>query len=312
MSATPDRNRESLEKVTTSDFSTGGILNRQQFNEFFREVQDSANLLGQVRMETVDAPKTEIDKIGVGERLREARSEDTEGSYANVNNDRVDIDTVKGGLNWEVTRETVEDNIEGAGVDQTIMALMAQQFAVDTQELAIIGDESDANAFVSQNDGWLQIASARGMPTYSHTDDSGNSLPIDKDMFHEAIQAIEKKYLREDPVFYVSRAQLQEFKFNMTERSTAAGDAFLLSDNDANPFGYDIVAPAMWPDDRAMFTQPENLIYAVQREVSLRSLFESDEIAERDLHSRHFLTVRDDFQIEDENAGVLVTDLAQP
>lgn len=306
-----NRNRDSLEKVTTDDFSSGGLLNRQQFNEFYREVQENAELLSMVRTETVDANKTQIDKIGVGERLRELRNEDTQGSTESVNTDRVDIDTVKGGLDWEVTRETVEDNIEGESIDQTIMQLMAQQFAVDTQELAIVGDESDTG-FVAQNDGWLTIAQNEGMPTYAHTDDSGNAQPIDKHLFHNAIQTIDKKYLREDPMFLMSRSQLQEFKFDLTGRETAAGDTLLLADEDANPFGYDLMAPAMWPDDTALFTHPDNLIYAVQRDVSLRSLFESDEIAERDLHSRHFLTVRDDFAIEDVNAGVLVTDIEVP
>lgn len=305
------QNRETLEKVTTGELGSG-ILNRQQFNEFFQEVQEESTLLDRVRTVQLDGPKQQIDKIGVGERLRESRSEGTAGSKESTNSGTVDMDTVKGGLDWQLTREAVEDNIEGEQLAQRIMGLMSQQFAVDTEDLAINGDES-GSGFVTQNDGWLTIADSRGAPSYDHMGNETTAQPIDKSLFHNMLQTIEKKYLRTgDAMFILSRAQMQEFKMTITDRSTGAGDNVLLSDADINPFGYDILAPANWPDSRAMLTDPDNLIYGLHRDVNIRSLRQSDDVLEQDLYGKWSMTVRDDIQVEDANAMVVAENIEAP
>lgn len=301
--------KQSLNKVTTGDLGTGGTMPRQMFEEFFQEVQDEARLLDMVRTVPIGRSKTRIPKIGVGERIRQAQAENTDVAEEGVTTDFVEIDAEKGSVYWSLTSETVEENPEREDLADTVLNLMGQQFAVDTQELSIIGDEADVNTFVNQNDGFLTLAAARGMPTYSHADANGNPQPIDESVFHNAIQTIEDRYLRTDPVFFLSRTQLQEFNYGLLDRSSPIGDGVLTGDADINPFGYDMVGIPSWPDDRAMFTDPRNLVYALRRDVEIDVLQQSDDIHDLDLFAKYAIRAKDDFQIEDENAGVLITDL---
>ena len=304
--------QQALKQLTGSDIEPGGLLDIEQ-SGFLNEVQEQAMLLDTVRVRPVNRDKTEITQIGVGERMRQSQSEATSGGGSgSVTTDPIQIDTEKGSVYWGLSKEMMEDNLEREQLANRILNLMARQFGVDTQDLAINGDEA-GSGFVTQNDGWLKIASDRGMPTYDHTDGSSNPQDIDETVFNEAIMTIPQKYLRSgDPMFFMSRQQLQAFKFGQVTRETPLGDAFLQGEAEANPFGYDIMGVAAWPQDKAMFTAPQNLIYAPYREMEVDVLRDSDEIHAKDLFAKYAMRVRDDFQIEEENAGVLITGLTDP
>lgn len=300
--------QRSLEKVTTGDFSGGGILNRQQFNEFFREVQDQTELMGRVRVEPVDHPKGQIDKIGVGERLLRSATEAQSGTLQAPTTASIDYDTEKVELPWEVSMETVEDTIEGEGTADTLVDLFARQFAVDTEDLGINGDAALADAFLGIQDGWLAVATARGAPTYDH-----GSSAVNKSLFKEVAAQLSEKYKRtQNLAFIMSQAQLDEFKDYLTDRSTGAGDAMLLTGDEPTPYGYSVITPPSWPDNQVMFTDPQNLIFIPQREMMMRQTTEGEAVVRRDLYAIYNLLARIDYQIEDENAVALGTNIAAP
>lgn len=302
-----DPNR-SLQKVTTGDFGGGGILNREQFEEFFREVQDRNVLLDRVRIQPVDGPKAQIDKIGVGERLIREATEATSGTDQTPNTGSINIDTTKLELPWEVSMETVEDTIEGEQTAQTLLQMFTRQFGVDVEDLGINGDSADAGSFIGIDDGWLTIANNRGAPTYDH----GNAA-IDKNVFKETKALLDAKYKRtDDLVFIMSSDQLDEFKDYLTDRSTGAGDAMLMTGEEPTPYGVDVLTPPAWPDGTVMFTDPRNLILAPQREMNLRVTREGEAIVKRDLYAIYNMLARLDFQVEDENAVGLATNIAAP
>lgn len=302
---------DALKQITTGDLGPGGTLPRKMFDEFFREVQDRVELLNRVRTVPVGRDKTRIPKIGVGERLREGQAENTPQTESGVTTDYVDLDCEKGSIYWTLTRETVEENPEREDIADTIMTMMSRQWGVDTEELAINGDE-DGTGWVTQNDGWLTIASERGMPTYVHTDASGDPLPVRSDLFHETIQTMESKYERMNPIFIMSKRQVQSYAFHLTERESGLGDAVLFGDSDLTPFNYDVLGIATMPDTQALFTPPQNLIYALRYDVRMNILQESDEIFDNDLYAKYKIVGKDDFEIEDENAGVLITNMQAP
>lgn len=304
MAATP---QDSLNKITTGDLGDGGTLPREMFDEFFTEVQDESAVLDRVRTVPVGRSKTRIPKIGVGERLRSGQDENSTQSESGVNTGHIDIDCEKGSIYWSLTRETVEENPEREDLADTILSLMANQWAVDTEDLGFVGDES-GSGFETQNDGWLTILNAESGPEFDYTDDSGNDQAISTAMFNGAIQTIEPKYLRADPVFFANSQQVQAYANNLTEREDGLGATVLMGDSDLTPFGYDIVGSAMVPEGEAVFTPAQNLIYA-QRYDDLRVevLTESDEVFDNDLWAKYKIVGKDDFGVEDANAAVHIT-----
>lgn len=307
------RTNDALEKLSTSDIAPGGLLNADQIG-FLDEVQENSELLSRVRTLTVSREKTEINALGVGERIRDSHAEDsTGGGSASANVRTVDIDCEKSSVSWYLTSEMVRDNIEREQIAQRMLNRVTQQFAADTQDLAINGDEG-GSGWVTANDGWLALATAQGMPTYDHQTDGTSPTPQypDEDMVHEAITTLDDKYWSDDMVIIMSPQQVQQFAYEQTQRSTPLGDAFLSGSANANPFGFDLVGAANWPQDKAMFVNPDNLIYALYREMDVNVLQNSDEIQSKDLYAKYAMYTRDDFQIEDPNAGVLITGLKDP
>lgn len=307
--------RRNLEKVTTSDFSSGGLLNRQQFDEFFLEVQDSAQVLDTIRFQPVTGDQAQIDKLGVGERLIRSATEATSGTLQTPNTGSIDIDTVKIELPWEVSMETVEDTIEQEGTADRLVDLFAQQFAVDSEDLAFNGDEDDTSggasqAFLTINDGFLVKADDSADPaTYDH-----QSAAVNKEVFHELITGLPEKY-RRDPTglaFFTSLSQKQAYKDYLTDRSTGAGDSMLMSGEEPTPYGYPVLTPTGFPDDRVMLTNPRNLVWAVQRDVNMRVTQEGEAVVRRDLYAIYNMLARTDYVIEDLSGVATASNVAAP
>ena len=305
-------NQRALEKVTTGDFTGAGSLKEEEFDDFFLEVQNTEELLGTVRMMDVNAPTGDIPKLGVGERLLQAVNENSNVSLQSVNSGSIGFATTKVGLPYELTRETVEDVIDDpAG---SIRDLFTQQFAVDTADLAVNGDETADDGtsptaedqFYGINDGWLKIADDRGAPSYDHS-----SAAVDNDLFHNMVSALDQKYKRQNNlVFMMSQAQKENYKYSLVNRSTSAGDDMLMTDGQPTPYGFDIVTPPNFPDDRAMLVNPDKLIYIVQRDMEVRSTQDGSAVVLNDKFGIYNLLARIDFQIEDENAMVVADNIA--
>jgi len=306
---TRTKNEDALEKFDTTDMA-GGVLPRDLFEEFYQRVQDEANIMEAVRTEDLPRQKMELARIGVGERQRRGANEGTgNAGNASINTSGVQMDVEKGTLSWDLTRESVDDVIDNVG--EIVLDKMARQFAVDTQDLGLNGDEASADNFLNQNDGWLKILDNSAD---TNTYDQG-STPIDTQMFHEAIQALPNKFKRSDrvdPVFMLNEDQVQQYRFNLTDRSSPIGDAVILGEEDLTPFDYDIIGVAAFPTDSGLFTHPNNLIYGLYDEVEIQVLDDTDKVAENDLFARYFMRVRDDFQVEDENAAVRTNNIAAP
>lgn len=306
---TRKQNEEAVEKLTTTDMA-GGVLPRDLLDEWYEKVVDSATMLNAARTEMLPRPQMDIPRISVGERMRRGSNEESgnDGS-GSVNTDAVSMDVEKGTLTYDLSRESVDDTLDN--VDEIVLDMLARQFAVDTQDLAINGDETSGDNFLNQNDGWLKIlADASDTNDYDHTDGNGDAQAVNTDLFDQAIQTMPNKYLRSDrfePVFYMNENKVQQYRMRLTEREDPLGSAVIFGDEDITPFSYDVRGVASFPEDQAVFTHPENFVYGLYDEVEIRVLTETDKVAENDLFARYFMRVRDDFAIEDEEAAVHIT-----
>lgn len=291
----------------------GAVMPRDLFDEFYQRVQEESILLDQVRTVTLDGEQEAIPKIGVGERLMRQvdEGESVEDHFVTADTGAVELEPEKTVIPWELTNEAVEDTVDD--VADIVLDKFETQFAADAQELGIIGDDGDADPFVGIKDGWLKILTedtgddrlgGATSPQYDHGGGGVNTA-----LFDEVIQTMEQKYLRTDPAFIMSRRNVQEYKNFLTDRETGLGDSVLFGDNDLTPFGYDVVGVHGMPDNEAIFTNPENLIWALRRDVEIDVLEKSDETLRRDLYARYAMRARHDYQVEDLQAAVHIDDI---
>lgn len=322
---------ELLQKVlntTVVGAAGGGILKPEQANRFIDYMWDETALTSMVRRIKMNNPTAEIDKIAVGRRL--ARKA-TEGVDTGVNVDptfaKISMTTVKIRLDWELTTESLEDNIEGESLEDHVARLMATQLGNDLEDLYINGDTTSADPLLQSLDGFVKrfLAGAHVV--------TGGTDGLNKTIFNRIVKAMPRKYLsrRGDLRFFTSPGLLQDFLNTTTD---ASGGAFLNLQESAyrseavagqgggsialRPFGVTPVEIPLLPEDLdgtysgatgdhgiGIWTFPKNMIVGVQREITVYREFKpkKDTI-------EYTVYTRVANQIENLDAAVTVTDVA--
>ena len=256
-------NKELVDKAinTTNDLAAAGKLNPAQSDKFIDLVIDVTGLQGNVRVARFRNDQLDIDKINVGKRVALPKAE------ATGPNVRRKIQTSKISLNpknvvvpFEISSDFMMENIEGDAVEDTIIKMMATQFANDLEELYILGDslgvaalESDLvdggsstqyvkDSYLALHDGWLKLAGQ------AHVVDA-NGLNVSSNIFSKMIKEMPDKWkrVRRNMRFLASTDHEQNYRNSVSGRATAAGDAALNSTQNMTPFGIEIVPLPLLP-----------------------------------------------------------------
>lgn len=213
-----------LEKVirTTEVASgNGGLLNTEQSNRFIDYMFDATVLGKECRVERMRANERDFDKIGIGQRIVRGATEAVDtGQNAGVQFTKVTITTKKLRLDWELSAESLEDNIEGADLEDHIARLMATQMGNDLEDLAINGDTTSSDPLLKVFNGWHKLALAGGHVV----DGAGDNL--NRVHFNKALKAMPRNYMqrRSELSFYTGSNSIQDYLYSLTDLSTTPED----------------------------------------------------------------------------------------
>lgn len=277
--------------LALSDLSSnGGILQPEQANRFIRTVIDQPTILRECRTVTMNSPTRKINKIGFGSRILRAASQ-TGGAEDNGTNGRrlAKADRVKPDLGQvELTTseviaeihlpyEVLEDNLEKADLQTTILDLIAERAALDIEELVILGDTASGDSFLALMDGILVLADQNNV--------NAVNMGITKDVFNSLIKALPTRYRRNKNLmwFYTSMDIEQDYRSAVAARGTALGDDVLTGTRALPVFGVPLKGVAQMPDSKAIFTDPQNVIVGFQRNIRIES--------EKDIRAREYIIV---------------------
>ncbi len=287
--------------------SGGGLLNPEQTDSFIQILMDSPTILNRARVVTMNAPQKKINKIGFGARILRAATSGValpDADRAKPDLGFVQLNSKEVIAEIHIPYDVFEDNIEGGditvpmgasagGMHDTIMTLVGQRTALDLEELGLLGDTASGDSYLALCDGFLKRATA-------HVVDGGGQT-ISKNIFKAAIKSMPDKYLRNRSAlnFFVSTDNETEYRDVIANRVTGLGDAALVSANAMSVFGSGVNAAPLMPNARGMYTDPNNLIFGIQRRVNIEY--------DKDIRARKFIvvvTARIDFQIEETDAMV--------
>lgn len=303
--------REALLKATIDrTVASAGLLPPGVSKKFLRLMKDKDNWSKAIGLSLVAEPEGTLKKITTGSRLIRAANENADDGYrAGVTFPEVPYATRKLRLPWEVTEDVFRENLEGEGLESTIVDEMATQFGLDLADLEINGDTADVSeeaAFLAINNGVLKLAeTAVGVHRIDGSTINGGG--IDKAHFFAMVKAQPDKFIPGSE-FFMSPTRKISWLEAMTERATAAGDAVIMGgDAFGKPLGYKINEIAHFPDDRILFTPPKNLVRVVSWQIRKRRVTgETDwELATRDKRG-YIYFLKSDFIIRENDA---VTDL---
>lgn len=215
---------EMLEKVirTTEIGAGGGLLNPEQQDTFIDYMWDNTVLASQVRTIRMKSDTVEIEKVGVGKRLMKVATEAVDdGTPAGATFSKISLTTTKLRLDFELSTESLEDNIEGDDLEDHIARLMSQAAGNDLEDVAINGDTAlTGDPLLKAFDGWSKRARAGGHVV----DHAGGNL--NRVAFNNALKAMPRYFMqrRNQLKFFVGSNLIQDYLYSLTDLATTPED----------------------------------------------------------------------------------------
>ncbi len=295
-------NRAAIETGTLSS----GLLNPEQSRRFIQQTFENTNLSSLVRHEMRTAKSGEIDKIGIGRRIIRKKTENTDDNYrAGVKTSQIEYSTTAVRLPWEITEETLRENIEGQRFEEITTNLMTTQLGIDLEDLYLNGDEQVDKAnedydFLKINDGWIkQIANG------GHVCSGSDGLKLD--LFYKALQALPNKYNNGKLRWLMSPRRAQEWELFLLNQVIEKGGVVPDNVYTAPARIPAVECPAM-SDDKIILVDPKNLIVVNTYDVIIRKTVEGKEAIMQD---KRFYVIHLDYDpiIEELDAAAMITDL---
>lgn len=219
---------EMLEKVirTTEIGAGGGLLNADQSNTFIDYMWDTTVLAHQVRTIRMKSDTTEIEKIGVGKRLMRLASQAVDtGENAEATFSKISLTTVKLRLDFELSTESLEDNIEGVDLEDHVARLMARAAGNDLEDLAINGDTASTDKLLLAAMGWSKRAKTGVAPDPAGRVVDAAGAGISRDLFNKALKAMPRYFMqrRGQLSFFSGSGLIQDYLFSLGQLSNGTG-----------------------------------------------------------------------------------------
>ena len=269
----------------------GGILLPEQARRFIDYVWDATVLAQDGRKVTMRANTIELEKVNVGERvIRAAAQGSNDYTNAGATFTKVELTTKKIRLDWEVSTEALEDNIEGGALEDHIVRLMTNAFANDIEDLAINGDGSTGN-FLSIMNGFVNRTKANGSGAHESIVTVTNNQWT-TDVMQNVILAMPRKYraLKSNLKFYAGTDAFQGIIKHNGTLADAVAEAFAYRpsgtpsnrqnylDGQGQTFGgarttrvlgIDVQEVPYYPAGYVDLTFPQNRVWGFQRDITV-------------------------------------------
>ena len=276
----------------------GGILLPEQARRFIDYVWDATVLAQDGRRVTMRANTMELEKVNVGERvIRAAAQAQPTFSNAGATFSKVELTTKKIRLDWEVSTEALEDNIEGGALEDHLVRLMTNAFANDIEDLAINGDGSTGD-FLSIMQGFVSKVKASGSGANESIVTVANNAWT-TDVMQNIILAMPRKYraIKSNLKFYAGTDAFQGIVKNNGTLADAVAEAFSSTrmtgstqanrqaylDGGAQTFGgarttrvlgVDVQEVPYYPAGYVDLTFPSNRVWGFQRDITVNRTYQ--------------------------------------
>lgn len=300
-----------INKAGTS-ITTGGIahglLNPEQARKFIQQTFEATNLGPLVRHVMRTAKSGEIDKIGIASRILRAKVENTDDGYrAGVDTNVIEYACKAIRLPWEITEETLRENIEGQQLESIITNLMTTQLGVDLEDLYLNSDEATESTatdynFLKLNDGWIKQMNNGG-----HVVDASEETTMSLDIYYKTIQKLPNKYNNGKLRWLMSPKRAQEWELYLLNKVIGQGGAVPENVYTA-PAKIPVIECPSMDDGTILLTDPKNLIVVNTYDMKLRKTVEGKEAIMQD---KRFYVAHLDFDpiIEERDATAMITGL---
>jgi len=316
--------------MAVADLTTnGGKLQPEQANVFIRKLLQQPTILRQARTVVMNSPQRNVNKIQFSKRILRAATSgvalDTaavDGAFnaatektarAKPTTEQITLNTKEIIAEVHLPYDVVEDNIErgniglatdaggtpqSGGIVDTIMTLIAERAALDLEELALLGDTATGagDPFLDLTDGWLKRITSNVL--------AAGGSPVSRQLLTNAVKLLGSQYRRNRPAMrhFLSTENEIDYRETIAQRETATGDSMTSNLMPVFAAGVPVEGAALMPAASGLITHPLNLLWGIQRNIHVET--------DKDISARMYkivLTLRCDFQVEEELAAVKIT-----
>ena len=262
----------------------GGILNPEQARRFIDYVWDATVLAQDGRRVTMRANTIELEKVNVGERVIRAASQAL-GEYENAGATftKVELTTKKIRLDWEVSTEALEDNVEGAALEDHLVRLMTNAFGNDLEDLAINGN-GGVDPFLGIMEGFAYQVLNTGDAHEAVVDLTNGWTPA---VMQEMIYALPRKYraIKSGLKFYAGTDVFADIVAKNGTLGDAIAEAFRTQEyrntylggadqtfggaRTTRVLGINVQEVPYYPAYYADLTFPQNRVWGFQRDITV-------------------------------------------
>lgn len=266
---------------TTADFSTGGAMPDDHLAAFVQVMRNRSKLLGMTRVEIMRSATKTLDRINLPERSLYNAGEMT-GATTNTTKPvfaKRTLTATKASMAMDWSSETIEDSIEGGNLEQTLLDMLAQNYANQTVDLGVNGDGATPG-FLALNTGWLVIAKALAV--------AGDSARVNTTGLTDYVDILERLYAavpakfkdagmpEEGWAILLDPASEEAYRKAVRARNSNLGDQALI-DGRYIPFsGLPLIPCGYFPAKTILLTPPKNLAYGIHREPKINIWYDND------------------------------------
>ncbi|MDO4515458.1 MAG: hypothetical protein Q4B72_15675, partial [Lachnospiraceae bacterium] len=255
--------------VTTAVVSSG-LLQPYQAKKFLKQTFDATPLMGAIRHETRTERKGEIDKIGIGRRLLRRKTENSDDGYrATPKFGSINYSCNPVRLPWEITEDTLRENIEGENFEKITTDLMTAQIGVDTEDLIINGDEETSSSDPDYDFLKLDTGVKKLISTGGHIIDVSGATDMEMEMFYMAVASMPNKYNNGKLRWLMSPTRAQQWELFLLNKVVNNGgivpEALYKS-----PVAIPSMQVPNLSDDTVILIDPQNIIEVNTYNVKVR------------------------------------------
>lgn len=257
-------NRAILEKaaISLSDIAgSNGILQTAQAQRFIRLLVKESKIMPMCTVTPLKAPKQLINKSRFTSRVLRRGQEATALADADVSKPTftfAEHDAQLFKAEVRITDETLEDNIEGDQLRQTIMSMLAERMAFDMDDLIVNSDVTSPTDELAAFDGLLALATSNVV--------NAGTTTLHKGILRDMLKTMPSEWLRNKGAmrFLTSVDAEIDYRDSLSDRMTGLGDQALAAvGSESSVVGYSgvpVIDIPAFPENLGGGTNTTNII----------------------------------------------------
>lgn len=296
----------------------GAVLQTEKLAAFIQEMKGATVLMDAARLIPMNSFSKDIDRISMEIDLESPVRDPTTGNITLTDqNPAFGVNTLnaeKLRARTRLTKEGLEDSIEGNNLSSTVQSLFAGAAGRSLERIFIYGDKAETGASVATGykaiNGWVKKCGNVLYGSGATKDFDPAIIDSSKDGYQLAVMkdALDKNY-KQGAVFFVPDTVATSYQRSLKSRDSNLGDQANLQNGELTFEGHRVISvpaldapydnPAFFGKKAMFFGKPENFVYGMWKEIEI----DSQEDKDNEMY-KFWVRMRSDCHFEDEDKTV--------